>query len=153
LEEQDLDALFEQQRDPDANRMAVFGPADPDNRTAFDRHWAQIRADSSTEVRVIEADGEVAGSVSRWRDESLDAPEVTYWLGRRFWGRGVATAAVRQFLADLPDPVLLGRAAATNAGSIRVLEKCGFVLDRVDRGVTTPDGQTVDEVVLRLDRR
>jgi RimJ/RimL family protein N-acetyltransferase len=148
----DLAILFEQRRDPDANSMAAFGAADPDDRAAFDAHWRRIRPDPEIVVRTIDADGEVAGSIVRWRDKALDAPEVSYWIGREFWGRGIATEALRQFLTLLPDSRLYGRVASTNVGSVRVLEKCGFEVVRVDRGVEATNGQLVDEVVLALDR-
>jgi RimJ/RimL family protein N-acetyltransferase len=150
--EADLDVLFEQQRDPEANAMAAFGATDPNDRVAFQARWDRIRANPGNVARVILVDGAVAGTISRWRDEGLDAPEVTYWLGREFWGRGLATEALRAFLAELPDRRLYGRASATNPGSMRVLEKCGFTPLCVDRGVSASDGRTVDEVILRLDR-
>lgn len=152
IRDEDLDTLFEHQRDPQANAMAAFGAADPDDRRAFDQRWARIRGDGGIVIRAIEADGQVAGSILRWRDDALDAPEVSYWLGRAYWGRGIATLAVRQFIVLLPDRRLYGRAASTNPGSIRVLEKCGFKIVRRDRGVSATGGQLVDEVVLRLER-
>ena len=115
----DLDDLFEQQRDPEANRMAAFGAPDPDDRAAFDRRWQRILSDESVAVRTIEVDGRVAGSMLLWRDPALDAPEVSYWIGRDFWGQGVATEAVRQFIAAISDRPLYGRAASTNPGSIK----------------------------------
>lgn len=151
VEPPDLDVLFEQGRDPEANAMAAFGPVDPDDRAAFDAHWRRILDDPSVVIRVVEVDGAVAGSVLRWRDPDLDAPEVSYWIGREFWGRGVATAALRAFLEVTHDRPLYGRTAATNIGSIRVLEKGGFRPERVDREVPSTSGALVDEVTLRLD--
>jgi RimJ/RimL family protein N-acetyltransferase len=150
VEPGDLDALFEHQRDPEANRMVAFGPVDPDDRSAFVRRWQRSLADPDVVARSVEADGRLAGSVLLWRDEALDAPEVTYWLGRDFWGRGIATEALRQFLALIPTRPLYGRAAGTNPASVRVLEKVGFRLVRVDRDVESTRGR-VDEHVLRLD--
>jgi len=143
----DLDVLFEQQCDEEANRMAVFVPADPFDRPAFDAKWERILANP---VRTIVYEGRVAGWISSWRDPDLHAPEVTYWLGREFWGKGIATRALEQFLDVVRERPLLGRAVATNEASIRVLEKCGFVRHSVERGVVAPSGQVVDEVVLEL---
>jgi RimJ/RimL family protein N-acetyltransferase len=150
VEPGDLDALFEHQRDPEANRMVAFGPVDPDDRSAFDRRLQRTLADPDVVARSVEADGQLAGSVLLWRDGALDAPEVTYWLGRDFWGRGIATEALRQFLALIPTRPLYGRAASTNPASVRVLEKVGFRLVRVDRDVESTNGR-VDEHILRLD--
>ena len=55
-----------------------------------------------------------------------------YWIGREYWGRGVATAALRSLLEVIPERPLHPLVAAGNAGSIRVLEKCGFVRDGED---------------------
>lgn len=165
VEPGDLRELFAFQRDPEANRMAAFGAADPSDRAAFDARWARIRADPEVLVRTIEvrrgdgvggADGgrdagEVAGSILLWRDEGLDAPEVSYWLGRGYWGRGIATAALRAFLDIVTQRPLYGRAASTNPASRRVLERSGFRLVRVDAGVPATDGRLVDEAILRLD--
>jgi RimJ/RimL family protein N-acetyltransferase len=148
----DLDTLFEQQLDADANRMAAFGAADPTDRAPFDARWTKIQGDPSILVRAIETDrGELAGSILLWRDPDLPGPEVSYWLGRAFWGRGIATAALLAFLGEIPTRPLFGRAAADNTGSLRVLEKAGFVRIGEDEGWSDLRGATVPEVILRLD--
>jgi hypothetical protein len=43
----DLDALFDQMRDPESVRMAAFTPGDPDDRTAFDAHMTEVRSQKS----------------------------------------------------------------------------------------------------------
>jgi RimJ/RimL family protein N-acetyltransferase len=50
--------------------------------------------------------------------------EVTYWLGRDFWGRGLATQALNRMLHLVVDRPILARAATDNIGSLRVLQKC-----------------------------
>ena len=150
LEESDLDVLFEQQLDPEANHMAAFTAVNPADRHAFDAHWRRIRDDGDIVVRAIVADGEVAGSISRWRDPELPGPEVTYWLGRTYWGRGIATGALERFLELVPERPLFGRCAADNVGSRRVLEKNGFVVEREDRGFANARGTEIAELVLRL---
>jgi len=77
--------------------------------------------------------------------------EVTYWIDRAYWGRGIATAALRALLAAAPERPLYARAAADNAGSLRVLEKCGFRVSGHDRGYANARGAEIDEVVLTLD--
>ena len=76
--------------------------------------------------------------------------EVTYWLGREFWGRGIATAALQAFLQVDSRRPLRGRAAADNVASIRVLEKCGFVRIGTDRGYANARRAEIDEVVMEL---
>jgi RimJ/RimL family protein N-acetyltransferase len=150
VEDSDLDVLFEQQLDPEANHMAAFTALDPADRHAFDARWRRIRGDADLVVRTIVADGEVAGSISRWRDPALPGHEVTYWLGREHWGKGIATSALRQFLPLVPERPLFGRCAADNAASRPVLEKCGFVVEAEERGFANARGAEIDELVLRL---
>jgi RimJ/RimL family protein N-acetyltransferase len=146
----DLDVLFEQQLDPDAVHMAAFTAADPSDREAFGRRWQRILADPSITSRTILVDGEVAGSVSAWRDPDMPGREVTYWLGREYWGRGIATEALRAFLLEVSERPLFGRCAADNVGSLRVLEKCGFERIGQDRGFANARGAEIDEFLLEL---
>lgn len=94
--EADLPVFFEQQLDADANRMAAFTSRDPADRGAFNAHWARILADASIIKKTILVDGQVAGHVSSF--EMFGHREVTYWLGRSFWGRGLATRALSALL-------------------------------------------------------
>src|SRR5689334_21228565 len=121
VREDDFDVLFEQQREPEANEMAIYPARD---REAFDAHWRRVLANPSNVVRVIEADGEVAGNIGSWEQDGMQLDG--YWIGRAFWGRGLATAALAELAAELPRP-LHAWVGSSNAGSICVLEKCGFV--------------------------
>lgn len=147
VEASDLDVLFEQQLDPEANRMAAFTAPNPADRHAFDARWRRIRDGL---VRTIVADGEIAGSIFRWRDPALPGPEVSYWLGREHWGKGIATAALARFLELVPERPVFGRCAADNTGSLRVLEKNGFVVESEERGFANARGSEIDELLLRL---
>ncbi len=123
VHDSDLPVFYRQMNDPEALHMAAFTPKDPADRDAFDAHWARIRA-SDDVVRAILADGDVVGSAAVYGEPG--EREVTYWVDRAYWGRGVATAALRALLTEVPERPLYARAAADNAGSLRVLEKCGF---------------------------
>src|SRR5262245_28397812 len=127
----DLPIFFEQQLDPDAVRMAAFFSRD---REAFDAHWKKILANPACLVRAIEYNGDVAGNVGSWEDEGHRL--VGYWLGKAFWGKGIATQALTQFLKIDTGPIK-AHVAKTNVASIRVLEKCGFVM--VGEGVPGGD--------------
>jgi RimJ/RimL family protein N-acetyltransferase len=144
----DLPIFFEHQLDPEANHMAAFTTKNPADWTAFNAHWARILADDRILSRTILADGNVAGSVSSYiGDVGL---EVTYWLGREFWGRGIATAALAEFLKLQTTRPIYGRAAKDNAASLRVLEKCGFVVIGQERGYANARGEMIDELLLEL---
>jgi RimJ/RimL family protein N-acetyltransferase len=74
-------------------------------------------------TRVIVVDDEVVGTIGSWGEPG--EREVTYWIGRSYWGKGIATDALNAFLAvDRSRP--LQRVASDNVASRRVLEKCGF---------------------------
>ena len=133
--EEDLPIFFEQQLDPEAVRMAAFPSR---GRDAFFAHWRKIMADPRALLRTVVADGRVAGNVVS--HPNGDAREVGCWLGRAFWGRGVATRALDLFLREETTRPLHAHGATRNAGSIRALEKCGF------RVV----GEGGGEVVMRL---
>jgi RimJ/RimL family protein N-acetyltransferase len=149
-EDRDLDVLFGYWTDREAIRMAAFTPADPDDRGAFDARWARIRRDRRNTNRVIETEGRVVGHVASFDLEGRR--EVTYWIGRQDWGRGIATRALKEFLARIETMrPLYARAASDNAGSIRVLEKCGFTRVGVDRGFAHGRNEETEEVVFRLD--
>jgi len=145
----DLPLFFEYQRDPDANRMAAFIARDPADREAFTAHWQRILADENNVIRTIVVDGQVVGSVSSYLDEGR--PEVTYWIGKAYWGQGIATRALSEFLAqgDRTRPVY-ARVARDNIGSRRVLEKCGFKIIGESKGFAKARGQEIEELLLEL---
>ncbi|MER7057425.1 MULTISPECIES: GNAT family N-acetyltransferase [unclassified Streptomyces] len=147
VHDSDLPVFFRQMNDPEALRMAAFTPEDPADREAFEAHWRKIRA-SVDVVRTILGDGDVIGSAAVYGEPG--EREVTYWVDRAYWGRGVATAALRVLLTEVRDRPLYARAAADNTGSRRVLEKCGFVTSASARGFAPARGEEIDEVVLHL---
>jgi RimJ/RimL family protein N-acetyltransferase len=145
VEPDDLEVFYEQQRDPAATRMA-FVPAR--EREAFIAHWERILRDDTVVVKTIVADGAVAGNtVSFERDGKR---EVGYWLGRPFWGRGLATRALDEYLRVVTHRPLHASAAAANRASIRVLEKCGFTITRCETLFDERWGAKVDVVLLEL---
>ena len=145
----DLAIFFDQQLDPDANYMAAFTAKDPADRAAFMAHWQRILANPTVIVRTIVVDGAVVGSVLSYEEEGR--PEVSYWLGKPYWGQGIATRALAAFLADVNRTrPIYARAAKDNAGSLRVLAKCGFSIADEDKGYANARGMEVEEYLLVL---
>ncbi|HIP23511.1 MAG TPA: N-acetyltransferase [Rhodobacteraceae bacterium] len=76
------------------------------------------------QVLVIEVDGKLAGTIGGM------SRGIGYMLGRKFWGRGVGTWAVREMVQRMFEDSDIGEVTASawqdNAASARVLEKCGF---------------------------
>ena len=150
VEPSDLETFYRQQLDPEAIRMAAFVSRDPQDRAAFDAHWNKILSTPQITQRAIVAEGQVVGHIACFPDG--EKMEVTYWLGREFWGKGLATRALDALLRLVTARPLFARAVSDNVGSVRVLQKCGFQLIGTDRGFANGRGEEVEEYILRLDR-
>jgi RimJ/RimL family protein N-acetyltransferase len=140
--ETDLAIFYEQQLDPESTRMAAF-PA-REEWTDFLAHWRKILGDPACCKQTIIWNGQVAGNIGSWPQEGRRL--IAYWIGREYWGRGIATAALAEFLGHDRVRPLHALVAVHNVGSIRVLEKCGFV--RMGGNTTAPDG--VEEYLYRF---
>ena len=133
----DLPIFFEQQLDPVATQMAAFPSR---ARGPYMAHWAKILSDRTLYKQTILFDGQVAGNMVCW--EQSGEREVGYWLGREYWGKGIASQALVLFLEVVTPRPLFAHVARHNIASFRVLEKCGFVLSRED--------PQEDEFILKL---
>jgi RimJ/RimL family protein N-acetyltransferase len=145
VEDADLPIFYEHQRDAEAARMAAFGSRDA---PTFMAHWARIRADDTILLRTILVDGQVAGNIVSW--VQMGEQEVGYWLGREYWGRGVATRALAAFLEEITTRPLFARVAKHNVASRRVLEKCGFTVIAEEEIFADEQGNPIPEFVLVL---
>jgi RimJ/RimL family protein N-acetyltransferase len=142
----DLPVFYRHQADPESVRMAAVASRD---EPAFMAHWETVLARPDALVRTVVApDGAAAGHVVCFEADGL--PMVGYWIGREYWGQGLATRALKALLEEVTRRPLYALAACHNLASLRVLEKCGFVvIER--RSVPDPAlGVTVDEAVLEL---
>ena len=148
VEDQDVDVFFDHQNDPEATEMAAFPSRDKDR---FAAHWAKIRADDTTMQRTIVADGKVAGYIGSWQQDGQHL--LGYWVGREYWGRGVATKALERLLDEVSVRPLHAHVAVHNASSIRVLQKCGFRRDHVAEAKEPPPEDGVEEYIFVLDAR
>ena len=144
VEPDDLPVLFAHQCDAESARLAAFPPRD---REAFMAHWAKIMADPKLDARTILAGGRIAGHIGSWTSDSDRM--IGYWVGREFWGRGIATAALSQFLQQITHRPLVALVAKHNFGSIRVLQKCGFTMTG-EEAFVGPSGQSCTELIFKL---
>lgn len=149
VEEDDLPIFFDYQREPDAIQMAAFTVKDPDDRATFRAHWDKILSNESIAIKTILFNGQVAGNVLSF--EQFDEREVSYWIGKEFWGKGIATKALSEFLEYVTERPLYARAAKDNVGSLRVLEKCGFTIAGEDKGFANARGEEVEEYILKFE--
>ncbi|HET6533221.1 MAG TPA: GNAT family N-acetyltransferase [Actinoplanes sp.] len=144
----DLDAIFDMMRDPEAVRMAAFTAEDPSDRAAFDAHMHRLRTSPDIFLRAVTVDGDLAGTIGSF--VAFGHTEVTYWLRRPLWGRGIGSRALALLLVQVPDRPMYARAAADNAGSLRVLDKAGFRVVGEETAYATARGREITEKVLRL---
>jgi len=132
----DIEAFYDHQADPLASEMAAFPTRAHDK---FVEHWTtRVLVNEGNYARTIVADTQLAGNVLSWIDPDNGQRMFGYWLGRDFWGKGIATDAVRLALAEITDRPIHADVAVHNIGSQRVLEKNGFVRvgsEKADDGV------------------
>lgn len=148
LHDDDLDAVFAMMRDADAVAMAAFTAADPDDRDVFDVWIARERAAADVTLFVVTERGGFAGTAATFA--VANDREVTYWIARHAWGRGVATEALQLLISREPVRPLYARVAAHNARSIAVLERCGFTEVSRDWAFAPGVGRDLEEIVYTL---
>jgi len=132
IEPGDLPRMYDLQLDPDSNRMAVTNPR---TREAYDAHWAAALGDPGNTTRAVLLDGETVGSISCFTMDGED--HVGYWIDRAHWGMGIASRALHLLLQEVTKRPLVATAATSNGASVRVLQKCGFVVEQVRHSPAT----------------
>lgn len=148
LDDDDLDAIFEMMRDREGIAMAAFTAEDPADRGAFDEWITRQRGNSDVLYQVVTENGGFAGTAAVF---TIDGDrEVSFWIARHAWSRGVATAALRLLVSREAVRPLFARAAAHNAAAIAVLRHAGFT--EVSRNVAYAPGlgREVEELVFVL---
>jgi RimJ/RimL family protein N-acetyltransferase len=149
IDDSDLDALFEQMRDPESVRMAAFTAENPDDRPAFDVHMAMVRTLPEARTRAVTADGRLVGSIASFVVDG--DTEVTYWIARPFWGQGIASRALTLLLESVPVRPIFARAASDNVGSLKVLQRAGFAIIGTATSFANARNKEIEETILRLD--
>ena len=141
----DLEIFYGHQCDPEAVAMAMFPSRD---RDAFFRHWRTTTlARPDARAMTVTYGDAVAGNILSWATD--EGVFVGYWIGRDYWGKGVATAALQLYLREHePRRPLHAHVVATNVGSIRVLEKCGFELVERTRELDPTFEVEVEELLM-----
>ena len=108
-------------------------------------------SDSTITIQTILFDGRVAGHLASYTDQEFAKPEVTYWIGKEFWGRGIATEALRRFLEEVRTRPIYARVAKDNLASLRVLQKCNFMHAGEGKGFANARGRETEEYIMKLE--
>jgi len=87
-----VDALFDHMREPESVWIAAVTPNDPDERPAFDAHMTRVRSSPDIAVHAVTCDGQLVGSIATLVLEGQT--EVTSWIEREAWRRGIASRAL-----------------------------------------------------------
>jgi len=144
----DLELFFEFQLDDEANYLAAFTSENPADKTAYITKYTKHLADPTINNRTILVDNIIAGSIAKFIMEG-DA-EITYWIDKTFWGKGIATFALKEFLTIETTRPIFGRVAFDNFGSQKVLEKCGFIKIGSDKGFANARQSEIEEYIYKL---
>ena len=144
----DLDTLFLFQLDKEANDLAAFTTKDPSNKEAYITKYTKLVNDPKIHNKTIYLDNKIVGSIAKFEMEGQ--AELTYWIDKNHWGKGIATKALTEFLKIETSRPIYGRAASDNIGSRKVLEKCGFKSIGTDKGFANARGKKIEETIYKL---
>ncbi len=147
-EKDDLNTFFEFQLDKEANYLAAFTPKDPNDKTAYIEKYTKHLADPTINMRTIKVNDVIAGSIAKFVMENEAG--ITYWIDRKFWGQGIGTTALNDFLKIEQTRPIYGHVAFDNYGSQKVLEKCGFVKIGKDKGFANARQTEIEEYIYKL---
>ncbi|REC62511.1 N-acetyltransferase [Chryseobacterium pennae] len=145
----DLDILFQFQLDQEARHLAAFTSQDSTNKEAYLAKYTRLLNDPTVNNQTIMIDSVIAGSIAKFIME--DDTELTYWIDKEFWGKGIATTALKNFLTIETARPIFGRVAFDNLGSQKVLENCGFTRIGTDKGFANARQAEIEEFIFRLE--
>ena len=145
----DLELLFKFQLDKEAINLAAFTPKDPTDKSAYLSKYTKLLSDPTVNNQTIIIDNIIVGSIAKFEIDGQ--AEVTYWIDKNFWGKGIVTKALKYLLTIENTRLILGRVAFDNYGSQKVLEKCGFVKIGKDKGFANARQTEIEEFIYRLD--
>jgi RimJ/RimL family protein N-acetyltransferase len=118
------------------------------------KEWlALVKLQKTVTTFCVEADGEMAGSVGFTMKEDVyrKSVEVGYFIGEEFWGKGIATEAIRQLIEYIQKNFDVVRIYAEvfeyNKASMKVLEKNGFYLECIRRKAAIKNKIILDDYV------
>ncbi len=145
----DLDILFQFQLDKEGGYLAAFLPKDPTDKSAYLSKHTKLINDPTVKIQTILFENIIVGSIAKFVMEG--DTEITYWIDRNYWGQGIATKALKEFLSIETSRPIFGRVAFDNFGSQKVLEKCGFVKIGADKGFANARQTEIEEFIYKLD--
>ncbi len=147
-DQNDLETLFLFQLDEDANYLAAFTSKDPSDKKEYIKKWTRVLSDEKVNMKTIIIENQIVGSIAKFEIDSK--AEITYWIGKDFWGKGIASKALNKFLKIEKTRPIYGRVAFDNFGSKRVLENCGFSKIGNEKGFANAREKEIEEFIYEL---
>lgn len=147
--EEDLNLFFQFQLDKEAIYLAAFTPKDPTDKPAYIEKFTKHLADPTINNMTIKVDDVIVGSIAKFI--MFGDTEITYWIDKKYWGKGIASSALKEFLKIEKTRPMYGRAAFDNFGSQKVLEKCGFKKIGEDKGFANARQEKIVEFIYKLE--
>ncbi|MEO6638590.1 MAG: GNAT family N-acetyltransferase [Ginsengibacter sp.] len=144
----DLDFFFTFQLDDEANYLAAFTAKGMADKRAYIEKYSKFVDDPTINMQTIMVDETIAGSIAKF--EMHGEAGITYWIDKKFWGKGVATQALKELLRIENARPIFGGVAFDNVGSQKVLEKCGFAKIGTDKGFANARQAEIEEFIYKL---
>lgn len=144
----DLPFLYQFQLDEEAINLAAFTPKEPIDLPAYIEKFSRFLTDPTIHMQTIRINNVIVGSIAKYEIEG--EAEITYWIDKEHWGKGIATTALQTFLTIEKMRPIQGRTAFDNFGSQKVLEKCGFIRTGSDKGYANARQAEIEEYIYLL---
>lgn len=144
----DLETLYQFQLDIEAAYLAAFMPNDSTNKTAYIIKYTKLLANPTVKNFTIIIDNTIVGSIATFIIENLT--HITYWIDKKYWGKGIATAALKNLLLIEASRPIFASVAFDNYSSQKVLEKCGFIKTGVEKGFANARQAVIEEFTYKL---
>lgn len=145
----DLEFFFLFQLNEEANYLAAFTAKDPTDKTAYLQKYTQLVNDPAINMQTILVGEIIVGSISKFEMEGR--AEITYWIDKPFWAKGIGTQALTLFLNNETTRPIFGRVAFDNTSSQKVLVHCGFIKIGTDKGFANARQAETEEFIYILD--
>ena len=144
----DLVTLFAYQTHKTSILMAAFTAENPNDKEAYMDKWSKIITNPQINMQSIYVDDQLVGSILCF--DMMDETNVSYWLGHKYWNKGIASKSLKRFLQKTKKRLLIGRTAFDNYGSQKVLTKCGFTFMRKETDFANARGKKIEEYIYIL---
>ena len=146
---EDLEVFFSNQKDPDAIHLAAFTSKNPNDREAYINKWSRLLKEESVHMQTILLEGVAIGCIVKFVIQG--EAEITYALKKEFWGQGIVSRSLQEFLKIENTRPIFGRTAFDNFGSQKVLETNGFNKIGTNVAYANGRGKEIQEFIYRLD--